>query len=420
MNPTEDKTLSSAWTHATNLLIKSGKGCILTDTDGREFLDFTSGIGVTNTGHSHPRVVEAIRKQSEKLIFGQMNIVTHQPVFELIEELKPLMPPGLDTFFFASSGAEAVEGAVKLAKQATGRPNIIVFQGSFHGRTHLTMAMTTSKTIYRAGHSPLVSGIYVTPYPYSFYYGWDDKTTVDFSVRELEKLLLSQTAPGETACIIIEPILGEGGYVVPPPGFLKAVRQICDKYGILMIADEIQSGFGRTGRFFAVEHDNVSPDIMTMAKGIASGVPLSGIAYRNELDSKWPAGSHGGTYTGNTLACAAGAETVRVLKEEKLVENACERGNQLMSLLRDVQKKHTVIGDVRGRGLMVATEFGQPGAPDMKRAKAVIAEAMKENLLLLGCGTYGNVIRWIPPLVVSEQEVAKGVAIFEKALEATS
>ncbi len=283
----EDSGLSNVWTHATNFIADHGEGIYIYDTTGVEYMDFTSGIGVTNTGHCHPKVVSAIKKQSEALIFGQMNIVVHNPILELVNQLKKIVPKGLDKFFFANSGAEAVEAAVKLAKQATGRTNIVVFQGSFHGRTHLTMSMTTSKTVYRTQYQPLVSGIFVTPYPYSFYYGWDDDETSRFAIKELERLLKSQTAPNETACIIIEPVLGEGGYVVPPRGFLKTLREICDEHGILLIADEIQSGFGRTGKYFAIEHEGVSPDIMVMAKGIASGMPLSGIAYRQDLDKHW-------------------------------------------------------------------------------------------------------------------------------------
>lgn len=417
MDSHEIKEISTVWTHATNILIDHAEGCWLYGEDGSKYLDFTSGIGVTNTGHCHPGVVDAIKKQSDKLLFGQFNIVYHQPVIDLIEELKPVVPEGLDTFFFASSGAEAVEAAVKLAKHATGRPNVIVFNGSFHGRTHLTMAMTTSKTIYREGYQPLPSGIFVTPYPYSFYYGWDDETTSAFAVKELKRTLLGQSKPDETAAIIIEPVLGEGGYVVPPAGFLKAVREICDEHGIMMIADEVQSGFCRTGKFFAVQHEDVLPDIMTMAKGLGSGIPISGIAYKRKLQEKWVPGTHGGTYSGNTMACAAAAATIRVMKEEKLDLNAAERGEQLMSKLRDIQKKYPVIADVRGRGCMVATEFMKDGQPDAATPKAVIAAARDENMLMLGCGTYGNIIRWIPPLVITEEEMNEGIARFERALK---
>ncbi len=417
MNPQEIKEISSVWTHSTNIMVERGEGCWFYDKQGNKYLDFTSGIGVTNTGHCHPKVVEAIKKQADKLLFGQFNIVYHQPMVDLVEELKTVVPSGLDTFFFASSGAEAVEAAVKLAKHATGRQNVIVFNGSFHGRTHLTMAMTTSKTVYREGYMPLPAGIFVSPYPYSFYYGWDDETTKAFAIKELKRTLLGQTKPSETAAIIIEPLLGEGGYVVPPAGFLQAVREICDEHGIMMIADEVQSGFCRTGKFFAIQHENVLPDIMTMAKGLGSGIPISGLAYKRTLQENWRAGTHGGTYSGNTMACAAAAATVKVMKEEKLAENAAARGEQLMKGLRELQKQYPVIGDVRGRGCMVATEFMKNGQPDAETAKAVIAAALEENMLMLGCGTFGNIIRWIPPLVISEDEMTIGLSRFGKALK---
>jgi 4-aminobutyrate aminotransferase len=414
---TELQYLSPVWSRVTDLMIVRGEGVYLYDDSGKRYLDFTSGIGVTNTGHCHPKVVEAIRRQAGELIFGQLNIVYHRPVLELIGELRQVVPRELDRFFFGNSGAEAVEGAVKLAKQATGRPNVIVFQGSFHGRTHLTMAMTTSKTVYRTLYQPLVAGIFVAPYPYAYYYGWDEAAVMDFAVRELERLLKSQSAPQETACVVVEPVLGEGGYVVPPPGFLRALRRICDEEGILLVADEIQSGFGRTGRYFAVEHDGIIPDIMTMAKGIASGVPISCIAYRRALGERWLTGSHGGTYGGNPLACAAAAASVRVLREERLHENARARGKQLLEGLTQLQKRFPRIGDVRGLGLMAATEFGRSGQPDEGSAKAVIKAAAQRGLLLLSCGTFGNVVRWIPPLVVTESQIAEGLSIFARALE---
>jgi len=412
----EDSCLSHVWTHATDIVADHGKGVYIYDSKGVEYLDFTSGIGVTSTGHCHPAVVSAISSQSESLIFCQMNIVVHKPVLELVRKLKKIVPSGLDKFFFANSGAEAVEAAVKLAKQTTGRSNVVVFQGSFHGRTHLTMSMTTSKTVYRAQYQPLVSGIFVTPYPYSFYYGWDDDKTSRFAIKELERLLKSQTAPEETACIIIEPVLGEGGYVVPPRGFIKTLREICDEHGILLIADEIQSGFGRTGKYFAIDHEDVCPDIMTMAKGMASGMPLSGIAYKHELEDSWLSGSHGGTYGGNPVCCAAAVATIDVLENEKLVENAAVRGAQLKEGLNLLKQNDSRIGDIRGLGLMVATEFTKDNEPDPETAKDVIKEAFARNLLLLGCGTFGNVVRWIPPLIVNEEQIKTALKIFEDAL----
>ncbi len=412
-----NRHLSPIWTHLTEILIERGEGIYLFDEQGKRYIDFTSGIGVTSTGHCHHKVVAAIQRQAGELIFGQMNVVLHRPVLQLIGELLRIVPPQLDTFFFANSGAEAVEGAVKLAKQATGRSNVVVFQGGFHGRTHLTMAMTTSRTVYRTCYQPLVSGIFVAPYPYPYYYRWSEEQTLDFCLRELRRLLKSQSAPEETACIIVEPVLGEGGYVVPPYGFLTALREICDHYGILLIADEIQSGFGRTGRYFAVEHEGVVPDIMTMAKGIASGVPISCIAYKNALSERWLKGSHGGTYGGNALACAAAAATIRVIREEKLVENAAERGGQLLESLRCIQKEFKQIGEVRGKGLMVAAEFSRDGEPDEAAAKAASQAAVEEGLLLLTCGTFNNVVRWIPPLVVTEEQIEEGLILFRKALK---
>jgi 4-aminobutyrate aminotransferase len=409
--------LSPTWSRAFSVMVDHGEGPYLFDTEGKRYLDFTCGIGVTNTGHAHPRVVKAIQDQAARLIHGQANIVYHKPMMELVEELLTVVPQPLDSFFFSNSGAEIVEGGVKLAKQVTGRPNVIVFQGSFHGRTHLTMAMTTSKTIYRTGHQPLVPGIFVTPYPYAFHYGWDEQTTLDFCLCELRRLLKSQTAPEETACIVVEPVLGEGGYVVPPVGFMPELRKLCDEHDILLVADEIQSGFGRTGKFFAVEHTQTVPDVLLMAKGIASGLPLSGLAARTELMAKWKPGSHGGTFGGNVVACAAAVATIRAMREEKLVENAAARGAQLMAGLRKLQTEFPSIGDVRGLGLMVGVEFGKPGAPDTTTAKAVSKAAFERGLMLLTCGTFDNVIRWIPPLVVKEEQIREALQIFASALD---
>ncbi len=413
----QDSGLSNVLTHSTDIVADHAEGVYIYDSNGTEYLDFTSGIGVTSTGHCHPKVVSAIKKQAESLIFGQLNIVVHTPVLELIDKLKNIVPSGLDRFFFSNSGAEAVEAAVKLAKRATGRSNIIVFQGSFHGRTHLTMSMTTSKTIYRAQYQPLVPGIFVTPYPYSFYYGWDDDETSRFAIKELERLFKSQTTPEETASIIIEPVLGEGGYVIPPRGFIKTLREICDKYGILLIADEIQSGFGRTGKYFAIDHEDVTPDIMVMAKGLASGMPLSCIAYKRDLEKNWLPGSHGGTYGGNPVSCAAAVATIEVLSNENLVTNAAVRGKQLIDGLETLKQKDKRIGDVRGLGLMTAVEFVRDNEPDPEITKTLIAEAANRNLLLLSCGTFGNVVRWIPPLIVNEAQIEKALTIFEDALD---
>jgi 4-aminobutyrate aminotransferase len=398
------------------------EGIYLYDSAGERYTDFTSGIGVINTGHCHPAVVKAIQEQAADLIFGQMNIVIPPASVELAGKLNGVTPPSLDRFFFSNSGAEAVEAAVKLARAATGRRNIVVFQGSFHGRTHQTMAMTTSKTIYRYNYQPLPGGIFVAPFPYSYAYGWDDAQTTEFCLKQLDLLFHSQTAPDETAALVIEPILGEGGYVPAPPAFLQELRALCDKEGILLVVDEVQSGFGRSGTFFAFEQASIEPDIIIRAKGLGSGMPISAIASRAELMDKWPAGTHGGTYGGgNAVAVAAASATIDVIRGEKLAENAAAAGAFLMNGLRDLQAEYPVIGDVRGRGLMVGVEFtDSAGRADAATADAVLAESLRRRLLLLNCGSYKNVIRWIPPLVVSQEQLSAALATFNEALAAAA
>ena len=409
--------LSPVWPHYTPIVASHGEGSYVYDQNGSEYLDFTCGIGVTNTGHCHPRVVEAVREQAGKLLHGQINLVVHQPILDLIAELRTIVPPDMDGFYFSNSGAEAVEGAIKLARQATGRTNVIVFQGSFHGRTVGTMSLTTSKTIYRAGYQPLMPGVYVAPYPYAFRYGWDEERTSQWCLEELEFLLASQTAPHETAALLIEPVLGEGGYVVPPASFMQGIRRICDQHGILLICDEVQSGFGRTGKWFAFEHFQIEPDIIVIAKGLASGLPLSGVISSLELMKRWEPGSHGGTFGGNAVACAAAAVTIRVIREEGLLENTQMMGTQLMTGLRNLQEEHQVLGDIRGLGLMIGSEFRTPdNKPDKYSAKAVIQDCLESGLLLLTCGTLDNTVRWIPPLIVSEAQVGKALGIFDQAL----
>jgi 4-aminobutyrate aminotransferase len=413
--------LSPVWSHYTDILVDHAEGPYIHGVDGSRHLDFTSGIGVTNTGHCHPRVVAAAQEQVAKVIHAQANIVYHRPMLELVEELSSILPPHLHSFFFSNSGAEAVEASVKLARQATKRTNIIVFQGSFHGRTVGAMSLTTSNTVYRVGYQPLMAGVFVAPFPYSYRYGWSDDETTTFCLNELRTLLQTQTAPSETAAVLVEPVLGEGGYVVPPPCFLEGVQMICREHGILFMVDEVQSGFGRTGRWMAHEHWNLEPDVVVMAKGIASGFPLSGIAARPELMARWQTGTHGGTYGGNAVSCAAAVATIRAMRDEGMLENATRMGEALQTGLRQLAKEFPVIDDVRGKGLMVASEFTQEnGEPYTKMAKQVVAECKARGLLLLPCGTAGNVIRWIPPLIVDEGHLDEGLSIFSQALAAAA
>ncbi len=411
--------MSPVWSRIFPIEAERAEGSYIYATDGRKYLDFTCGIGVTNTGHCHPKVVEAIREQAGLFLHAQANIVVHQPMLRLIEELRTIVPPSIDGFFFSNSGAEAVEGAVKLARAATGRQAVIVFTGSFHGRTGQTMILTTSKTGYKGNSQLLPSGVYVAPYPYAYKLGMTEAEASDYALESLEELLVSQVAPHDVAAILIEPVLGEGGYVPPPASFLKGLRELCDRTGILLIFDEVQSGFGRTGKWFAQDHYGIVPDIMTVAKGIASGMPLSGVFSRLDLMKKWPAGSHGGTYGGNAVAMAAGVATIRAMKEEKMLENAAARGIQLQTGLRKLQEEYPQIGDVRGLGLMIGSEFEVDG--QYKKAKDLVKQVVKaaenKGLLLLSCGTYDSTVRWIPPLNVTEGQVSEALTVFEESLK---
>jgi len=413
--------MSPVWTRIFPIQAERAEGSYIYAEDGRKYLDFTCGIGVTNTGHCHPKVVEAIREQAGKFLHAQANIIVHKPMMQLIEELRTIVPASIDGFFFSNSGAEAVEGAMKLARNATGKNSVIVFSGSFHGRTAGTMALTTSKTAYKMGPQLLPSGVYVAPYPYAYRLGMSEEQACQYALESVEELLASQIAPSDVAAILIETVLGEGGYVPPPAGFLEGLRKICNKHGILLILDEIQCGYGRTGRWFAFEHYVVEPDIMTVAKGIASGLPLSGVFSSLDLMKKWPGGSHGGTYGGNAVACAAAVATIQVMREEHMLENAQQRGLQLQTGLRKLQEEYPQIGDVRGLGLMIGSEFEADGK--FKNAKPLVKEiihvAEERGLLLLSCGTYDSTIRWIPPLNVTEAQVSDALDIFGEALRET-
>ncbi len=411
--------LAPVWSHLSPLRPVRGEGVHLFDEAGERWTDFTSGIGVVNTGHAHPHVVAALREQAERLLFAQVGVAPSPLVFALAERLASVSPEGIDTFFFANSGAEATEAAVKLARHATGRPNVVVFQGSFHGRTHLTMAMTTSKTVYRHRYPGLAGAIAVAPFPYAYRYGWSEDEAVAFALRELDQLLASQSAPDETAAFVIEPVLGEGGYVPAPTAFLTGLRERADRHGILLVIDEVQTGFGRTGTLWNVTQHGVRPDVVIMAKGLGSGLPISGIGARAELMARWERGTHGGTYGGGSLLPIAAAHaTLDVMEREALPANAAARGERLRSGLRALQRRYSAIGDVRGPGLMVGVEFGDPGGgPDGATARAVQRACMDERLLLLTCGSFDQVIRWIPPLVVSDAQIDEALATFARALE---
>ncbi|HJP75325.1 MAG TPA: aminotransferase class III-fold pyridoxal phosphate-dependent enzyme [Pseudonocardiaceae bacterium] len=410
--------LSPLLKQATPVLVEHGEGVYLFDESGRRYLDFTAGIGVTSTGHCHPRVVAAAQEQVGKLIHGQYTTVMHRPLLTLAERLGEVLPGSIDSVFFANSGSEAVEAALRLARMATGRPNIVTFQGGFHGRTVAAASLTTSGTKVRTGFGPMMAGVSIAPFPYAYHYGWDEQTATEFALRELDYLFATVTAPDDTAAFLVEPVLGEGGYVPAPAGFLEGLRERADRHGILLVLDEVQTGYGRTGKFWGHQHYDVAPDVIITAKGLASGFPLSAIAASTELMQRARPGSQGGTYGGNAVACAAALATLDVIESEGLVANAAERGAQLIDGARKVGDNTAAIGDVRGLGLMVASEFTAPdGSPDPATATRAHQAAAERGLLLLTCGPFGNVVRMIPPLIVDAQQIEEGLRIWSETVE---
>lgn len=413
--------LSSLLKQATGVLAARGEGVHLFDEDGRRYLDFTAGIGVTSTGHCHPKVVEAAQRQVATLIHGQYTTVMHRPLLDLVDRLGEVLPPGLDRTFFATSGSEAVEAALRLSRQATARPNVVVFHGGFHGRTVAAASMTSSGTKFRSGFNPIMGGVVIAPFPNATHYGWSEQEATDFALRELDYILQTVSPPNETAAFFIEPVLGEGGYVPANTRFLDGLRERADSHGILLVLDEVQTGWGRTGKFWGGDHFGVRPDVLITAKGLASGFPLSGIAAPAAIMDKGWAGSQGGTYGANAVACAAAIATLEVFQEEKLVENAAERGRQLRTALEKVAARHKMVTDVRGLGLMLGNEFrDSDGNPDGTMASAAQQEAAKRGLLLLTCGPWSQVVRFIPALVVNAEQVDEAAAIWEASVAAVA
>jgi 4-aminobutyrate aminotransferase len=415
----------SVWSRYTDLVVERGQGSWIETIHGDRYLDYTSGIGVTSTGHAHPRVSAAIADQAAHIIHAQQNILYHKPGLKL-HDLLPSRFPNLAQaesarLFLSNSGAEAIEAAVKLAKAATRRPVIVAFRGGFHGRTHGTMALTSSGIRIRGHFEPLPGSVHHVPYPYPLRNptGRSAEAALAFTLSSLDELFATMVYPDDVAAFLVEPILGEGGYVVPPDSFLPALREIADRHGILLIVDEVQSGYGRTGRFFASEWAGVTPDIVVMAKGIASGMPLSGILARGDLLDAFGPGAHGGTYGGNAVACAAAVATLEVIEEEGLVAAAERQGRRLLEGLRAVTDGRSHVADLRGRGLMIGIEFADPEtlSPRPDLAKALLHEAFEHRLLLLTCGTWSQVVRIIPPLVTTDDEVDLAVRTIGDALE---
>ncbi|HEY8447533.1 MAG TPA: aminotransferase class III-fold pyridoxal phosphate-dependent enzyme [Thermomicrobiales bacterium] len=402
------------------VVVDRGEGVYVWDREGTRYMDFTSGIAVVNTGHCHPRVVQAIQEQAARIIHAQQNIFAHEPMMRAAVELTATLPPKLNQVFWTNSGAEAVEGAIKLAKSATRRPAIIAFRGAFHGRTYGAISVTSSRAKIRGHYEPLLPSVYFAPYPYYFrnpYGGSPEEADLRY-FAELERLFETMVMPDDVAAILMESALGEGGYLFPSKHWVQMVRELCDRHGILLIMDEIQTGMGRTGKMWCFEHYDVVPDIVTVAKGIASGMPVAAVVSDRALMDRWEPGAHGTTYGGNAVGTAAAVATLQVMREERLPENAARMGQILMAGLKEIQADNPVVGDVRGLGLMVAVEFvNEDGAPNPEAVRRVVAHCLEEHVLLITCGTWDQAIRIIPPLIVTEEQIREFLTVFRRAVE---
>lgn len=414
LTPVLGRYFQRSWSH--------GEGHRLFDTDGRAYLDFANGIAVTALGHAHPRVTAAIHAQVDRLIGPISPMGFAEPVSRLAVELAATFPAPLDSVMFLNSGSEAIDGALKLARRVTGRAGIVAFRGGFHGRTYGATSVTTSNLNYRMGYEPFLPGVYFAPYPSAYQEtDGDEEAASAASLAIVRSLFETVVAPTEVAAILIEPVLGEGGYVPAPVSFLRGLRAICDAHGILLIADEVQSGYGRTGRMWAFEHAGIVPDVVCVAKAIANGLPLSAIVSSRAIQERWGRGAHGSTFGGNPVACAAGLAVLETIRDERLLLNAEERGAELVAGLGKVAAEDDRIGDVRGRGLMIGVEFVRDRAtrePDSSLPDRLMGACADAGLLVLTCGGHHEVVRWMPPLDATPAEIAEAVEIFGESLAA--
>jgi 4-aminobutyrate aminotransferase / (S)-3-amino-2-methylpropionate transaminase / 5-aminovalerate transaminase len=399
------------------IAVDHAKGSELWDTDGKRYVDFAGGIGVMNVGHAHPRVMEAVRHQLEKATHTSFQVVQYESYLRLAERLCEVTPiKGDKKAIFFSTGAEAIENAVKIARAATHREAVISFRGAFHGRTLLALTLTGSVQPYKQDFGPYAAEVYQTPFPYA-YRGW----TTEAALADLNNLLESQVSPTRVAAIVIEPELGEGGFVPAPFEFMRGIRELCDTHGMLLIADEIQTGFGRTGRLFAVEHSRVEPDLMTVAKSLAAGFPLSGVVGKAAVMDAPDPGGLGGTYGGNPVACAAALAVMDVMRDEKLPERAARIGSVVEERMRTWAGEHELIGEVRGLGAMMGMELvrdRKTREPADKETAQILARAREKGLIALRCGVHHNVIRTLMPLTIPDDQLEEGLDILGAALGA--
>ena len=409
LNHLREQVISVGVASVTPNFIESAKGAVLRDVDGREYIDFAGGIAVMNIGHSHPKVVTAIQQQAEKLTHTCFMVNPYEPAVRLAQKLCALTPGGFaKRAVFLNSGAEAVENAVKIARYATGRPAVIVFENAYHGRTLLTMTMTSKVKPYKLGFGPFAPEIYRMPFGN------------EVGADKLYDFFVKQVNPEAVAAVVAEPVQGEGGFIVPPPDYFQKLVKICRDNGILFVADEIQSGMGRTGKMFAIEHWGVEPDLVTVAKSLAAGMPLAAVVGRQEImDAVHPWGL-GGTYGGNPVACAAALAVLEVFEEENMLAKSVALGEKLKARFEKWQQQFDLIGEIRGLGAMLGLELVRGSEPAADGAKQLAAYCLEKGLLILVCGSYGNVIRILAPFVITDEQLEKGLSIMEEGLKKIS
>jgi 4-aminobutyrate aminotransferase len=412
LTPVLGRYFQRDWSH--------GEGHRLIDTAGRAYLDFANGIAVTALGHVHPRVTAAIHAQVDRLVGPISTVGFTEPISRLADELAATFPEPLDSVMFLNSGSEAIDGALKLARRVTGRPGIVAFRGGFHGRTWGATSVTSSAINYRTGYEPLLPGVHLTTFPAVYReFGGDEAAAVAGAMADLRTLTTSVIPTSAVASVLIEPVQGEGGFTPAPPAFLRELRAWCDEHGVLFIADEVQSGYGRTGSMWGFEAAGIVPDVVVVAKAIANGLPLSAIVSSRALQERWGRGAHGSTYGGNPVACAAGLAVLETIRDEDLLANARARGEELRAGLGRIAAEDERIGDIRGPGLVVGVEFvldRETRAPDGTLPDRLSGACADNGLLLLTCGRQHEVVRWIPPLDVSAAEISEAVEIFGETL----
>jgi len=402
-----------------NVFAAKADGAIIEDIDGNRYIDFAGGIGAMNIGHARPEVTKAIAEQAAKFTHTCFSVMMYEPYVTLAERIVKLAPGDFaKKAIFFNSGAEAVENAVKIARYATGRPAIITFDNGYHGRTLMTMTMTAKVNPYKYRFGPYATEVYRAPFPYPYRMNMSPQDATAYCIQELERMFVGTVAPDQAAAMVVEPVQGEGGFMVAPPGFLRALKAICNQYGILFIADEIQSGFCRTGEMFAVQHDQVAPDLMIIAKSMGAGMPISGVVGRADIMDVPPPGTLGGTYSGNPVACAAALAVLDMYEQEDYAARSREVGRVVTERFLKLQEQYSLVGDVRGLGGMVAMELVKDRAtkePDSHAASDILAAAHQRGLVLIKAGMYDNVLRVLVPLCVTDAQLKQGLDIFEDA-----